>query len=150
MVSQDTPSLRSIGDIHDMLVRWTRENNTTDWTIGIQRLLFQKNRQDHVGIKRSPYETMFGCAPKVDLSTTLILNEILQVLQKEEDLQAHLNDKPSDNANSNVKSVEDNNSNDTNNISWEIDMGYKFNIFEKPIQAVHFSWFVQNRSRFEH
>jgi hypothetical protein len=29
-------------------------------------------------------------------------------------------------------------------------MGYKFNIFEKPIQAVHFSWFVQNRSRFEH
>ena len=97
---------------------------------------------------------MFGCAPKVGLSTTPIPNEILQVLQKEEDLQAHLNDKPSDNtpdnANSNVNSVEDNNSNDTNNISWEIDMGYKFNIFEKPIQAVHFSWFVQNRSRFEH
>ena len=93
---------------------------------------------------------MFGCTPNVGLSTTPIPNEILQVLQKEEDLQAHLNDKPSDNANSNVKSVEDNNSNDTNNISWEIDMGYKFNIFEKPIQAVHFSWFVQNRSRFEH
>ena len=93
---------------------------------------------------------MFGCAPKVGLSTTPIPNEILQVLQKEEDLQAHVNDKPSDNANSNVNSVEDNNSNDTNNISWEIDMGYKFNIFEKPIQAVHFSWFVQNRSRFEH
>jgi hypothetical protein len=51
MVSQDTPSLRSIGDIHDMLVRWMRENNTTDWTTGIQRLQFQKNRQDHVGIK---------------------------------------------------------------------------------------------------
>ena len=150
MVSQDTPSLRSIGDI---LVRWMRENNTTDWTTGI-RLQFQKNRQDHVGIKHSPYETMFGCAPKVGLSTTPILNEILQVLQKEEDLQAHLNDKPSDktpdNANSNVNSVEDNNLNDTNNISWEIDMGYKFNIFEKPIQAVHFSWFVRNRSRFEH
>ena len=51
MVSQDTPSLRSIGDIHDMLVHWTRENNTTDLTTGIQGLLFQKNRQDHVGIK---------------------------------------------------------------------------------------------------
>ena len=131
MVSQDTPSLRSIGDI---LIRWMRENNTTDWTTGI-RLQFQKNRQDHVRIKRSPYETMFGCEPKVGLSTTPILNEILQVLQKEEDLQAHLNDKPSDNtpdnANSNVNSVEDNNSNDTNNISWEIDMGYKFNIFRK-------------------
>ena len=37
---------------------------------------------------------MFACAPKVGLSTTPIPNEILQVLQKEEDLQAHLNDKP--------------------------------------------------------
>jgi hypothetical protein len=48
--------------------------------------------------------------------TTTILNEMLQVLQKEEDLQAHLNDKTSDNApdntSSNVNSLDDNNSND--------------------------------------
>lgn len=50
-----------------------------------------------------------------------------------------MSDKQSDNANSNVNSAEDNNSNDTNNISWEIDMGYKFSMFEKPIQAVHFN-----------
>ena len=97
---------------------------------------------------------MFECAPKVGLSTTAIPNEIIQVLQKEEDLPPHFNDKPfdntPDNANSNVNTIEDNNSNDTNNISWEIDMGYKFNIFEKPIQAVHFLWFVGNRSRFKH
>jgi len=61
---------------------------------------------------------MFGCPSKVGLSKTPILNEILKVLQKEEDLQAHLNDKPSDNipdnvnSYSNVNSVEDNNSND--------------------------------------
>jgi hypothetical protein len=59
---------------------------------------------------------MFGCAPKVGLSTTTILNEMLQVLQKEEDLQAHLNDKPSDNApdntSSNANSLDDDNSND--------------------------------------
>ena len=55
---------------------------------------------------------MFGCASKVGLSKTPILNEILQVLQKEQDLQAHLNDKPSDNIPDNVNSVEDNNSND--------------------------------------
>ena len=73
MVSQDTPSLRSIGDI---LIRGMRENNTTDWTTGI-RLQFQKNRQDHVRIKRSPYETMFGCAPKVGLSTTPFPNKLL-------------------------------------------------------------------------
>ena len=69
----------------------------------VQYLGFQKNRRDHDGIKRSPYEAMFGCAPKVGLSTTPIPNEILQVLQKEEDLQAHLNDKPSDNAPHNYK-----------------------------------------------
>jgi hypothetical protein len=49
-----------------MLIRWTRENNTTDWTTGIQGLLFQKNRQDHVGIKWSPYETMlFQCSNRL-------------------------------------------------------------------------------------
>ena len=61
---------------------------------------------------------MFGCPSKVGLSKTPTLNEILKVLQKEEDLQAHLNDKPSDNipdnvnSYSNVNSLEDNNSND--------------------------------------
>jgi hypothetical protein len=52
-------------------------------------------RGDNYGIKRSPYEAMFGCVPKVvGLSTTPFPNEILQVLQKAENLQAHLNDKP--------------------------------------------------------
>ena len=105
MVSQDTPNLRSVGDIHNMLVRWMRENNTTDWTTGIQRLQFQKSQQDHVSIKWSPYETMLGCTLKVGLSTTPIPNEILQVLQKEEDLQAHLNDKPSDNTPDNANTL---------------------------------------------
>jgi hypothetical protein len=51
MVSQDTLSLRSNGDIHNMPVSWMRDNNTTNWTTGIQILQFQKNRQDHVGIE---------------------------------------------------------------------------------------------------
>ena len=46
-------------------------------------------------------------------STTPIPNEILQVLQKEEDLQAHVNDKQfdntPDNTNSNVNYIDDNN-----------------------------------------
>ena len=45
-------------------------------------------RGDHNGLKRSPYEAMFGCAPKDGLSSTPIPNEI-PVLQEEEDLQAH-------------------------------------------------------------
>jgi hypothetical protein len=49
---------------------------------------------------------MFGCAPKLGLSITPTSNEIIHVLLNEEDLQTHVNDKPSDNtphnANSNV------------------------------------------------
>ena len=48
---------------------------------------------------------MLGCTLKVGLSTTPIPNEILQVLQKEEDLQAHLNDKPSDNTPDNANTL---------------------------------------------
>jgi hypothetical protein len=61
-----------------------KDNNTTNWTTG-KKLQFQKNLQNKVGIKCSPYETMFGCQSKVGLSKTPILNEILKVLQKEED-----------------------------------------------------------------
>ena len=56
---------RSNGDIHDMLVSWMRDNNTTYWATGIQFVQFQKNRRYHVGIKRSPYDVMLGCAAKV-------------------------------------------------------------------------------------
>ena len=73
-----------------MLVSWMRDNNTTIWATGIQFAQFKKNRRDLVGIRRSPYKTILGCAPKVGLSTTPIPNENLQVLQKQEDLQAHL------------------------------------------------------------
>ena len=67
------------GDIHNMFVIWMRNNNTTNWATGIQFVQCQSNRPDHVRIKRSPYEAMFGCAPEVGLSTTLIPNEIVML-----------------------------------------------------------------------
>jgi hypothetical protein len=94
----------------------SQDNNNTNWASGITFEQFQKNRRDHVGIKRSPYKAIFGFAPEAGLSTTPIPNEILRVIQREEDLQAHLNDKQCDNTlnntNSEVNSVDDNNSND--------------------------------------
>ena len=94
----------------------SQDNNNTNWASGITFEQFQKNRWDHVGIKRSPYKAIFGFAPEAGLSTTPIPNEILRVIQREEDLQAHLNDKQCDNTlnntNSEVNSVDDNNSND--------------------------------------
>jgi hypothetical protein len=48
---------------------------------------------------------MFGCAPKLGLSITPTSNEIIHVLLNEEDLQAHVNDKPSDNTLHNANSI---------------------------------------------
>ncbi|XP_071132787.1 KRAB-A domain-containing protein 2-like [Mytilus edulis] len=63
---------RSNGDVHDMLVSWMRDNKTTKWATGIKFVQFQKNRHNHSGIKRSPYEAMFGCPPKVGLASSPI------------------------------------------------------------------------------
>ncbi|XP_071181569.1 KRAB-A domain-containing protein 2-like [Mytilus edulis] len=77
---------RSNGDVHDMLVSWMRDNVTTKWATGIKFLQFQKNRRNHSGIKRSPYEAMFGCPPKVGLASSPIPTKLLETLQQEEDL----------------------------------------------------------------
>ena len=42
---------RSNGDIHDMVVNWMRDNNTTSWETDIKCAQFQNSRRDHVGIK---------------------------------------------------------------------------------------------------
>jgi len=42
---------RSNGDIHDMVVSWMRDNNTTSWETDIKFVQFQNSRRDHVGIK---------------------------------------------------------------------------------------------------
>ena len=67
-----------------------RDNNTTKWSSGIKFVQFQKNRRQHEGIKRSPYEAMFGCPPKVGLTTSSLPNEILNLLSQEEDLETYM------------------------------------------------------------
>jgi hypothetical protein len=42
---------RSNSDIHDMVVSWMRDNNTTSWETDITFAQFQNSRRDHVGIK---------------------------------------------------------------------------------------------------
>jgi len=42
---------RSNGNIHDMVVSWMRDNNTTSWETDIKCVQFQNSRRDHVGIK---------------------------------------------------------------------------------------------------
>jgi len=42
-----------IGDTKDTLVAWLADNNTSDWTVGIKFVQFQRNC--------TPYSAMFGC-----------------------------------------------------------------------------------------
>ena len=49
------------------------------------------NRRFHEDIKRSPYEAMFGSPAKVGLATSKLPNDILNVIEKEEELVGHAN-----------------------------------------------------------
>ena len=77
---------RANSDIKDMLVAWMDDNQTTDWSLGIKFVQFQKNSSFHAGIQRSPYTAMFGCEAKVGLTTSSLLVEIIDKMQSEDDL----------------------------------------------------------------
>ncbi len=46
-----------------------------------------KNRAYHSGIKRTPYEALFGCKPKVGLSTSFLPKDVLKDINTEEQLE---------------------------------------------------------------
>jgi hypothetical protein len=48
---------------------------------------FQKNSSHHRIIGRSPYKALFGCEPKVGLTTSNLPQEVLKKLTAEEDLE---------------------------------------------------------------
>ena len=77
---------RANRDIKDMLTAWLADNNTTDWTVGIKFVQFHKNSALHAGIKRSPYEALFGCTAKVGLTSSALPDEIVERLETEDDL----------------------------------------------------------------
>jgi hypothetical protein len=64
---------RSNADIHDMIVSWMRENDTTKWAAELKFIQFQKYRRFHEGIKRLPHEAMFGSPLKVGLESIKFL-----------------------------------------------------------------------------
>ncbi|XP_063594380.1 KRAB-A domain-containing protein 2-like [Penaeus indicus] len=66
------------------------DNNTTDWSIGIKFVQFQKNSSLHAGIRRSPYAAMYGCEAKVGLTSSLLSDEVIQRMQCEDGLLAVL------------------------------------------------------------
>lgn len=79
-------------DIKDMLVAWLSDNNTTDWTVGLKFVQFQKNSSYHSGIKRSPFAALFGSDAKVGLTTSALPHDVIHRLQSEDDLLSVITD----------------------------------------------------------
>ena len=73
-------------DIKDMLVAWLSDNNTTDWTVGLKFVQFQKNSSFHSGIQRSPFTALFGSDAKVGLTTSALPHDVIHRLQSEDDV----------------------------------------------------------------
>ncbi|XP_077280689.1 KRAB-A domain-containing protein 2-like isoform X1 [Temnothorax americanus] len=59
---------RSNQDVRDMLVAWMLDNNTKQWSEGLRFIQSKKNRSLHEGIKKSPYEAMFGMKQRIGLA----------------------------------------------------------------------------------
>ncbi|XP_068229601.1 uncharacterized protein [Palaemon carinicauda] len=84
-------------DIKDMLVAWLSDNNTTDWTVGLKFVQFQKNSSYHSGIRRSPFAALFGSDAKVGLTTSALPHDVIHRLQSEDDLLAVITEETTSN-----------------------------------------------------
>ncbi|KFD45721.1 hypothetical protein M513_13399 [Trichuris suis] len=69
---------RANQDIENMLCTWMQDKKLTD---GARDYGF------HSGIKRTPYEALFGCKAKVGLATSSLPQDVLQDIQTEEQLE---------------------------------------------------------------
>ncbi|XP_060848321.1 KRAB-A domain-containing protein 2-like [Rhopalosiphum padi] len=82
---------RSNQDIENMIRAWMKDNQSKKWSVGLQFVQFQKNSSFHQIIGRSPYKALFGCDPKIGLSSSNLPSEIIKKLTTEEHLEEILN-----------------------------------------------------------
>ncbi|XP_078509625.1 KRAB-A domain-containing protein 2-like [Lissotriton helveticus] len=78
---------RANQDIENMLCAWMQDEKTSFWSEGLQIVQFMKNRAFHSGIKRSPYEALFGYKARVGLSTSSLPDDVLQDVETEEEVE---------------------------------------------------------------
>jgi hypothetical protein len=74
---------RANQNIQNMLMTWMKGNKTSKWSEGLRFIQMMKNRAYHKGIKRLPYEALFGCKMKVSLETSFLPPNILKDLDDE-------------------------------------------------------------------
>ena len=68
-----------------MVATWMKDHASTQWSTGIKFVQFMKNRSLHAGIKRSPYQAMFGSEPRVGIESG---NLPVNVLQNHHDIMS--------------------------------------------------------------
>jgi hypothetical protein len=78
---------RSNQDVRDMLVAWMLDNKTKQWSEGLRLIQSKKNRALHEGIKKSPYEAMFGSKQRIGLADSSLERETYEILESEEDFE---------------------------------------------------------------
>ncbi|XP_037780264.1 SCAN domain-containing protein 3-like [Penaeus monodon] len=78
---------RANGNIKDMLVTWLADNNSQDWSVGInfRGQQHSENAAQHSGIKCSPYSATFGCEARVGLTFSPLPTEVVSRLEREDD-----------------------------------------------------------------
>jgi len=78
---------RANQDIQNILTAWMQTNNSKSWSEGLRFVQLTKNRAFHSGIKRSPYQSMFGSDIKIGFSTSILLPETINNISSENVLQ---------------------------------------------------------------
>ncbi|GBN43655.1 hypothetical protein AVEN_199299-1 [Araneus ventricosus] len=64
-----------------------QDNKSYRWSEGLHFVQFMKNRAYHCGIKRTLYEALFGCKPKLGLTTSFLPEDVLKDINTEEQLE---------------------------------------------------------------
>ncbi|XP_055931980.1 KRAB-A domain-containing protein 2-like [Argiope bruennichi] len=78
---------RANQDVENMLTSWMKDNKTTKWSYDLRFVQFMKNRAILSRIKQSPYKPMFGIEPRVRMTTSTLLSDIIKSIEDEDDLQ---------------------------------------------------------------
>lgn len=81
---------RANQDVRDSLVAWMSDNQCQNWAKGLRIIQSTKNRSFHTGIKRTPYEAMFGSPQKNGLLDTCLDTSVINTIKTEEQLEEHL------------------------------------------------------------
>ncbi|GBO23461.1 KRAB-A domain-containing protein 2 [Araneus ventricosus] len=75
---------RANQDIENMLNACMWNNKSDQWSEGLRFVLFMKNRAYLSGIRRTSYGALFGCKPKVGLTTSSLPQDVLKDINTEE------------------------------------------------------------------